>query len=541
MIARLAPNLHWIAGTPPLLQLLSRRLSDLAARSFLEVVHPEDAPALRQSLVEALKDGEGHNITFRVLVPESAPVSSIQGQQKPPAGGSGVKLTAERHLQLDVLTIYSEAGRPLHLRCHLLDITERILTDRELRRRTEELSQANDRLRQINADLERLKESYRDLYHHAPVLYFSLDARGRFVACNETLLRVLGFTREELLGQAYTKLLTPEGQAKHQKSPKTVLRPGEVETQWVKRDGSVIDVSVAVSVVRDLNGVFVRTRSVGRDVTEARRMADDLKAQAEELLQANTSLLRINQELKDFTYVVSHDLKEPLRTLEAFSNFLAQDYSDRLDAEGQDHIAHLIAASRRLGDLIDDLLTLSRAGSVIKAPRSFSWDETIRTVLGDLHVLIQKKQAVVHVEGALPAAAGDPERVIQLLSNLVGNALKYNDKNKPTPKVVIGALPTGDAPELATFFVRDDGIGIDPQYHDQIFKMFRRLHRREDVEGTGAGLAICKKIVEAHGGRIWVESALGKGATFYFSLPRLPSPARKTELPRPARAAAAVG
>jgi PAS domain S-box-containing protein len=537
MIARLAPNLHWVAATPPLLQLLGRGLTELAARSFLHVVHPEDAAGLNQSLLEALKDGEGHNITFRVLVPDAPPATAIHAE--PPTGVSGTRLTAERHLQLDVLTIYSEAGRPLHLRCHLLDITERILTDRELRRRTEELSQANSRLRQINADLQRLKESYRDLYHHAPVHYFSLDQLGRFVACNESMLRDLGYPRGALLGQPYSRLLPPAALTAYRRDRRSVLRPGEWEAQWVKRDGSVIDVWIVVSVVRDRDGAFVHTRSVARDVTERKRLANDLKAKAEEVLQANVQLRRINQELEEFTYVVSHDLKEPLRTLEGFSHLLGEDYGDRLDAEGHEYIRHLKLASRRLRALIDDLLTLSRAGRVLKAPRGFSWDEAVHTVLGDLRDRIQRQQAQVQVEGPLPPALGDPERVMQLLVNLVGNALKYNPG--ASPQVTLGALPdfVGPLPaegaEMATFFVRDNGNGIDPQYHEQIFKMFRRLHRREEVEGTGAGLAICKKIAEAHGGRIWVESLPGRGATFYFTLPRLRPGRARTEAARASR------
>jgi signal transduction histidine kinase len=135
----------------------------------------------------------------------------------------------------------------------------------------------------------------------------------------------------------------------------------------------------------------------------------------------------------------------------------------------------------------------------------------------------------VRLDGPLPPVAGDPERVVQLLSNLVSNGLKYN--KSPQPEVVIGARPADAAAggrDFVTFYVRDNGIGIEPQYHDQVFRMFRRLHRRDEVEGTGAGLAICKKIVEAHGGRIWVESQPGHGATFLFTLPRLQSARRLT-------------
>jgi signal transduction histidine kinase len=159
----------------------------------------------------------------------------------------------------------------------------------------------------------------------------------------------------------------------------------------------------------------------------------------------------------------------------------------------------------------------------------------LRVLLVDLGDLIKRRKALVRIEGQLPPVIGDPESVIQLLGNLVGNALKYNQN--PRPEVVIGAL--ADRESFATLFVRDNGIGIAPEYHEQIFGMFRRLHRREEFEGTGAGLAICKKIAEAHGGRIWVESEPGRGSTFFFTLPRLPdgrlstggAPARRTPLP----------
>jgi PAS domain S-box-containing protein len=526
LVARLAPNLHWVAATLPLQQLLGRAVRDLVARPFLDVVHPADAPALEATLREALRDGEAHNVVFRVRVS---------------AGGEPGSPPAERHLQMDVLTAYTEAGVPLHLRCHCLDVTGRVRTENELRRRTDELSQANARLLQTNGELQRLKESYRDLYHQAPVLYFSLDARGRLVACNETMLQTLGYPREGLLGQPYTRLLSPRSRAAFLADPAALQRPGELETQWVKADGSVIDVWVATTVIPGEDGSFLRSRSAARDITDAKRLANALKAKAEEVALANAHLRRVNQELEDFTYVVSHDLKEPLRTLEAFSNFLAQDYGPQLGAEGQEYIRHLTGASRRLGALIDDLLTLSRSGRVIHAPRPFSWDEILTTVLADLGDLVARKGASVHVAGPLPPAVGDPERVMQLLANLISNGLKYN--KSPHPEVTLGALPPEGtdgavrwpAPMgYVTLFVRDNGVGIDPEYHEQIFRVFRRLHRQDEVEGTGAGLAICKRIVEAHGGWIWVESHAGEGSSFYFTLPRHSPP------PAPAPWAAAV-
>mgnify|MGYP002777927953 CR=1 FL=1 len=497
LVARLAPNLAIIAATQPFCRAVKRSIHQLLGMFIYDLVQPEDARAFQEELNQALRDGEAHNVVLRLLV---------EGQEK--------------YLQMDVMTCYNEDGQPINLRCHFADITDRIQTERELRRITVEISEANARLRQSNLEMERLKESYRDLYHHAPVLYFSLDPGGRLVAFNEGFLRALGYPREELLGAPYEKLLTEDARRVLKLDPEMMQRPGEVESRWVRADGTWMDVWIGTTTIRDTQGAFVRSRSAARDVSETKRLALDLRQKADELWKANAQLLQINQQLEEFSYVVSHDLKEPLRTLEAFSNFLAHDYGPQLEGDGQLFIDHLVQASRRLGRMIDDLLALSRTGRVIHSPRPFEWKPLLETVLSDLQDLIARKGARVIIEEPLPACLGDPERIIQLVSNLVTNGLRYSSGE--TPEIVIGAAEPGDEPR-ATLFVRDNGIGIDPEYHEQIFRLFRRLNRREEYEGTGAGLTICKRIVEAHGGQIWVESQVGQGATFYFTLPVVPS------------------
>jgi PAS domain S-box-containing protein len=532
MVARLTPNLYWMAATPALQEYLRCKAGEINARPFAEVIHPEDMPTVERGFREALDSGEVHNVGFR-LVPRGGNTSDSNGLE-------------ERYVTMDVVTRLSEEGKPLHFRCFLVDVGDRERAERELRRRTQELVQTNDRLRRTNQDLERLKESYRDLYHLAPVMYFSLDAAGQFVTFNETLLRALGYRREDLWKQPYTRLLAPDslrtwkqgaaepaGQAEGGRPLSHALtHEGEVETQWVKKDGTIIDVWIRSVPVEDERGQFVRSRSAALDVTERNRLANELRARRDELERANADLLVINRELEEFTSVVSHDLKEPLRTLQAFSGFLAEDFSGQLGPDGFHYINHLVQASRRLGTLIEDLLTLSGVGRITHNLQTFDLIEIVAVVRRDLSDLMVRKQADVVVEGSLPTVIGDPQRITQLLTNLFGNGLKYN--TSPVPKVTIGQVfdvnggpgpasgPGKKAHPQVTLYVRDNGIGIDPRYHEQIFGIFRRLHRPEEYEGTGAGLAICKKIVEAHAGRIWVDSAPGQGSTFFFTLPLAP-------------------
>jgi len=244
-------------------------------------------------------------------------------------------------------------------------------------------------------------------------------------------------------------------------------------------------------------------------------MAEGLQRRENERDLALAELGRRNEELESFTHSVSHDLKEPLRTIEAFSRFLLEDHSDQLDEEGRDYLARLGSASARLKQLIDELLTLSRVGRGMGSPRAMDIEAVVDDIKDGLRYVIEQKKAVVEVVPGLPRVFIDPSRAEQVFGNLISNALKFNQADVPRMQIGLRAMEGG----MATLYVADNGIGIEPEYRELIFGVFQRLHRREDYEGTGAGLAIVKRAVEVTGGRIWVESSPGQGSTFVFSLP----------------------
>jgi PAS domain S-box-containing protein len=521
MVARLTPNLRWMNATPALQRFLGYTVSELNGRGLADLVSPQYVTALTEVFQECLTSGEAHNHVVRLLSRRRH-----AGDRNDPAHFR----IEPRYVQMDVLTRYDDEGRPLHFRCYFDDVTDRIRAERKLHRRTDELEKANEHLLQTNQDLQRLKESYRDLYHNAPIMFFTLDAAGRFVACNDTMVQALGHRRNELIEQPFDQLLPADAAATWKRSLEpdggqqhALMVDGEIEMRWIKSDGTVIDVWIRSIPLADEKGRLVRSRSAAQDVTHRNRLAKELRRRGDELEQAYAELLTINKELDDFTSVVAHDLKEPLRTLEAYSNLLAEEYSTRLGADGFECINYMLTASRRLSKLIDGVLTLSRAGQIATTPRVFHLNEAIAIVRRDLGDMILRRNATLTVEGQLPTLVGDPERVTQLLTNLVVNGLKYN--MQPQPAVVLGEADRTDKAGHVTLFVRDNGIGIDAKFHNEIFHMFRRLDRKNEFEGHGAGLAICKKIVQAHAGKIWVESAPGQGSTFFFTLPRSPQAA----------------
>ena len=236
-----------------------------------------------------------------------------------------------------------------------------------------------------------------------------------------------------------------------------------------------------------------------------------------QLAEANDALGRTNKELDDFTYIVSHDLKEPLRGVKAFAKLLIEDYSGKLDNEGKEYLKTISDSSARMTRLIEDLLNLSRIGRQKNIEPNIDLNELLSDVKKNLVYALEERKVDLNVKPDFPKVTCDKIRISEVFSNLVSNAIKYTKKDI-RPVIEIG---WSDKKDLYEFYVKDNGIGIEKQYYDKIFQIFQRLHAKGEYEGTGAGLTIVKKIVENHGGKIWVESEVGKGSVFYFSLPKV--------------------
>ncbi len=247
--------------------------------------------------------------------------------------------------------------------------------------------------------------------------------------------------------------------------------------------------------------------------SERRRLAQEVRLRAD-IASRNAALERSNQSLQEFAYVASHDLQEPLRTVASFTQLLQKRYAGRLDAQADEFIGFAVDGAKRMQQLINDILQYSRVTTHGKTFERVATGDSVARAVTALQGRIAERSAAVVVVGKLPTVTGDPAQLSQLFLNLIGNAIKYNRDEHP--RVEISARRDGDR---WVFRVADNGIGIGPQYHEQIFRIFTRLHTRDEYEGTGIGLALCRRILERHRGRIWLESSEGNGTSIFFTLP----------------------
>lgn len=501
LICQLDPVSFRMTSTSRALRdLLGMSRSALGTLPFTELVHPSRRERVLRELQQAVATGEASGI--------NTPLKMATGKWRIFSVSAGAR--------------YGTDGRVRYLRCHLTDVTAKLKSTRALRRRRAELARANAALRSTNRALSELKDRYSDLYQNAPVMYFSLGPDGTLLDCNDTMVETLGFDRETLIGRPYQRIVTPELQPLFPARQAGFLRTGhlEVESRWVCADGRQLDVLLVATAVRDAEGRILHSRTVAQDMTRRKQLEAELLAQDDRLRRAVDELSRKNKELDEFGFVVSHDLVEPVRTLLGLSTFLEQDHGETLGEVGREYLHQLREASLRMRSLVAALLQHSRAGHAVGAFEPVDVNACLDRVREDLQALVQERSAEVVAIGPMPTLQGDPGRITQVLANLVANGLKYNRSERPRVELSATWQP-GDA--MATLAVRDNGLGIDPAHHEKIFGLFRRLHAQDDYEGTGAGLAIVRKVAEAHGGKVWVESRPGAGSTFFVRLPALPA------------------
>src|ERR1700675_1910948 len=368
---------------------------------------------------------------------------------------------------------------------------------------------------EISRDISERKETearYRGLLEAAPDAMVVVNAAGEIVLLNVQAEKQLGYRRDELLGQK-VKNIIPEGFAERliaddlrTAADALAQQIGTgIELSARRKDGSDFPIEIMLSPLESSEGILV-TAAI-RDITERKRSE-------QHLVRTVGELKRSNDDLQQFAYVASHDLQEPLRMVASFTQLLAKRYKGRLDSEADEFIAYAVDGSNRMQGLIQDLLAYSRAGTNGKALHEISSEKALNEAVANLRATIQESGAVV-THDSLPAITTDDTQLVQVFQNLVGNAIKY--RSAEDPRVHVSATKNGGQEWI--FSVRDNGLGIDPQYFERIFVLFQRLHGREEFKGTGIGLTICKKIVERLGGRIWVESQPQTGSTFYFALP----------------------
>jgi PAS domain S-box-containing protein len=360
--------------------------------------------------------------------------------------------------------------------------------------------------------LVQLEGRYRGLLEAAPDAMALVNQAGQIVLVNLQAEKQFGYRRDQLVGQQ-VQIIIPEGFAEPEivqavRSDACSLAHqvrAAIELVGRHKDGRVFPIEVMVSPLASAHGVLL-TMAI-RDITRRKKIQTHL-------LETLAELRRSNEELAQFAYIASHDLQEPLRMVASYTQLLARRYKGRLDADADEFIAFAVDGASRMQRLIQDLLVYSRVGTTGMNRRNISSEDALRQAIANLRGAIEQSGAQV-THGPLPAVWADEGQLIQLLQNLVGNGIKYHNAGAPT--VHISCARHGDMGWR--FSVRDNGMGIDPKYFERIFGMFQRLHKPTEFAGTGIGLAICKKIVERHGGSISVESQLGHGSTFHFALP----------------------
>ncbi len=372
-----------------------------------------------------------------------------------------------------------------------------ILRDITERKRAEELLRASE---------ERFHLMVKHVEDYA---IFMLDAEGRVATWNAGAERIKGYRADEIIGRHFACFYTPDDvrAGKPERLLQEAVSRGRCEDEaWrVRKDGSAFWANAVITALRDPHGTLLGFTKVTRDITERTRLEQEIQ-------QHSVALEAANKELDAFSYSVAHDLRAPLRAIDGFSRVLLEEHAPTLPPEAQHYLNAVRRNSQRMGLLIDDLLAFSRLSRQPLNKQLVRPADLVRQCVDELRAEQQGRRVQIAI-GDLPACQADPALLKHVWMNLMSNALKYTRKQE----VAVIEVGSREQAGACVYFVKDNGVGIDMQYADKLFGVFQRLHRPEDYEGTGVGLAIVQRVIHRHGGRVWAEAAVNKGATFYFT------------------------
>ena len=385
-------------------------------------------------------------------------------------------------------TFLGEDGRVAGLMGTIIDVTGRKKAKRALRES---------------------EERFRQTFELAASGIGHIDLEGRFLKVNRALCRILGYSAEELTGRTVKEVSHADDRGVTD-AERERMRGGEIESlhfekRYLRKGGETVWVDLTVALVRDADGKPQYEIAVFDDITKRRQADDELRA-------ANEELARSNAELEQFAYVASHDLQEPLRMVSSYTQLLGKRYSGQLEGDAREFMAYIVDGAGRMKQLIEDLLAYSRVGTRGREFKQVKLEAVFARARSNLRATLEESGAAL-THDRLPDVEADEPQLVQLLQNLIGNAIKFH--GEAVPLIHVSAIEKSGEFEIS---VSDNGIGIEPQYFERIFMVFQRLHDKGRYPGTGIGLAICKKVVDRHGGHIRVESVPGKGSRFVFTL-----------------------
>jgi PAS domain S-box-containing protein len=390
-------------------------------------------------------------------------------------------------------------------------------TYEELEQRVKESEKETIRRKKAEEALAELHRYTRELIEVSPDPLVTISSEGDITDVNRATELATGYPRDKLIGMDFSDYFTDPQKAR--KGYQQAFREGHVHDYPLEirhRDGKVTPVLYNASVYRDAKGDVTGVFGTARDITKLKEAEQALRKNEKKLKALLAELATKKEELDSFVYRVSHDLKSPIVTIDGFVGALREDFGHVLSEDGEKYIRYISDAARKMELLINDLLDLSRIDRVTRKKREFPSARLINDVLKALQPQIKARGIVVNIQEDLPVVYGERRRLARAVDNLLTNAIKYIGKENPSPRIDVGVEEQNGH---KTFYIRDNGIGIEERDFDKIFQVFQRLpFSKRIAEGTGVGLTIVKRIVQHHGGKIWLISEPGKGSTFYFTL-----------------------